>query len=77
MMRTAASTMQVLSSMTMTPPLRNTPGKGPPTGHKGPKASYGPEKTAKWPGLPGNAQPRSRDRSGTKKVRAHPTSAGI
>lgn len=29
----------------------------------------GPDKTASWPGLPGKKQSKSRDRSGTPKVK--------
>lgn len=55
-------------------------GGRPPTGVRGPKEksfSPDPEKTAAWPGLPGKAQPGTRDKSGTKKLKTHAKSEGI
>lgn len=62
----------------------NVPGKD--TGKKdgaGPKAMRGgkpdatPMRTANWPGLPGKAQPRRRDKSGTRVVHTSPKKEGL
>ncbi len=37
----------------------------------------GKDRTAAWPGLPGKAQPGTRDKSGTKKIPQSPKQEGI
>jgi hypothetical protein len=59
-----------------TPP-KKSPGKaGKPVNHRGVDNPPMPERTANWPGLPGQRQPRGRC-GGTKKVKQHPSSEGI
>lgn len=60
---------------TYNPDLKISQGSGAkPTGPG--KAGSVNEKTAAWPGLPGKAQPRSRD-GGTPKCRIYPKSEGL
>lgn len=59
-------------------PFHAKPPKGrPPTAAKGHRPDATPEKTAAWPGLPGRAQPRTRDKAGTPKVRQSPKQEGL
>lgn len=51
---------------------------GPATGPERAKLkTYGPERTAKWQGLPGKTQGRTRDTSGTRKIKCHAKSEGV
>ena len=55
---------------------RGFPGKFKPPKGK-PPAEKGRDGTANWPGLPGPAQPKPRDTSGTRKLRQGPKEEGI
>lgn len=49
----------------------------PPKMAPGHRPDATPERTASWPGLPGNTQPKSRDRAGTRKVKRAAKSEGL
>jgi hypothetical protein len=49
----------------------------PPKPRSGMRHDATPEKTAAWPGLPGSAQSRARDKSGTPKVRRSAKQEGL
>jgi len=51
-------------------------GGGHSVNHRGPSTQPMPERTARWPGLPGKTQPRDRG-GGVKKCKCHPSSEGI
>jgi hypothetical protein len=55
---------------------KQSKGKPPPTGQRGPTPGVGSEKTAAWPGVPGKTQPKDRS-NGVKKVKGHVRKEGI